>query len=134
MNSRNNLRIVAVVSLTCIQALVGCYQPGNGLSGDRSLPDTSQSNPNNPVLNLPGNIPSALPGEPGAKIPSPTVKKAVLLFNGVGVSTSDWENTEAILDSLGLSYRLVNSDQMNVLTLNDLIQFGLIIIPGGNGQ
>lgn len=56
----------------------------------------------------------------------------VLLFNGVGISTSDWQSTERIVKEMGLSYQLVNSSQLNAMTLEDLIKFGLIIVPGGS--
>lgn len=57
----------------------------------------------------------------------------VLLFNGQGISTSDWQTTEKILKSMRLSYRLVNSGQLNSMSLAQLSTFGLILVPGGHG-
>lgn len=78
-------------------------------------PDTSQSDPKNPPL------------------PDRTYEKDVLLFNGTGVSTSDWQSTERILISEGLSYELVNSSQLNAMSLDEIANFGVIVVPGGSG-
>ena len=58
----------------------------------------------------------------------------ILLFNGRGISTSDWQSTEQIVQSMNLSYRLVNSAALSAFTLEELKNFGLILIPGGNSN
>src|SRR6476469_5753828 len=58
----------------------------------------------------------------------------VLLFNGYGISYSDWKSTEQIVQSMGLTYRLINSSQLTSMTLTELKQFKLIIVPGGNSN
>lgn len=58
----------------------------------------------------------------------------VLLFNGQGISTSDWQTSEKIIKSMGLSYRLINSAQLNAMSLNEMSKFGLILVPGGHGS
>ncbi len=89
------------------------------------LPDTSTSDPANPPITPPPSTPLPPAG--------PAYKTAVLLYNGTGVSTSDWQNTEAIIKSLGLSYQLVNSRQVDGMTLDELASFGVIVVPGGSG-
>ncbi|HAR44193.1 MAG TPA: hypothetical protein DCS07_16435 [Bdellovibrionales bacterium] len=93
--------------------------------GTPVLPDTTQRDPANPpVGELP---PNTKPSD------SANYTKAVLLFNGTGVSTSDWQSTEAILKTEGLSYDLANSAQLNAMNLATLTTYGMIIIPGGSG-
>jgi hypothetical protein len=65
---------------------------------------------------------------------SHTYLTAVLLFNGTGISTSDWQTTEKIIKSMGLSYKLANSAQLNAMSLDDISKFGLIVVPGGHGS
>lgn len=62
------------------------------------------------------------------------INAQVLLFNGIGISTSDWQSLASILQSMGLTYKLVNSSALNAMPLTDLIKFKLIIIPGGNSH
>jgi glutamine amidotransferase-like uncharacterized protein len=54
-----------------------------------------------------------------------------MLFNGVGISTSDWQTTEKIVKSMGIPYRLVNSSQLNAMSLEEMESFGMILVPGG---
>lgn len=81
------------------------------------LPDSSRVDPGNPAL------PTGAAG--------PVVD--VLLFNGTGVSTSDWQTTEQILKAQGLSYALANSAQLNAMALDELSGYGVLVVPGGKG-
>lgn len=58
----------------------------------------------------------------------------VLLFNGMGISVSDWQSTEQIIKSMGLTYRLVNSTALTAMSLTDMQKFKLIVVPGGNSN
>jgi hypothetical protein len=58
----------------------------------------------------------------------------IILFNGIGTSLTDWKSTESIIQSMGLTYRLMNSSQLNAISLSDLKNYSLIIIPGGNSN
>jgi hypothetical protein len=107
------------------------------------LPDTAQVDPPNPPINplptpssSPTSTPTAGPGEPTIEIPKPeehAFATDVLLFNGTGVSTSDWQTTEEIVKDHGWSYKLVNSAQLNAMSLDEISNFGVIIVPGGSG-
>jgi glutamine amidotransferase-like uncharacterized protein len=57
-----------------------------------------------------------------------------LLFNGIGISTSDWQSTEQIVRNAGLSYQLVNSSQLDAMSVTDMAKFGVMIFPGGYGN
>lgn len=113
-------------------AAVAC----NGTPGDPQvsvLPDSSVQDPVNPTPE-PTSTPAPTP------TPSPTTtpvgrsySKDVLLFNGTGVSASDWQTTESIIQGQGLSYQLVNSAQINAMTLDEIADFGVIVVPGGSG-
>ena len=61
-------------------------------------------------------------------------KTDVLLFNGEGISTSDWQTTEKIIRGMGLSYQLINSAEMNRMSFDQMSDFGLILVPGGHGS
>jgi glutamine amidotransferase-like uncharacterized protein len=112
--------------------LSACAGSGGSGGGDANtaLPDTSQVDPANPTPVSPvGSNPTSpsAPSEAGAR----TYSTDVLLFNGQGISTSDWQSTESLVKSLGLTYKLVNSAQMNAMSLDQVSDFGLIIVPGG---
>jgi glutamine amidotransferase-like uncharacterized protein len=79
------------------------------------LPDTSQKDPTNPA-----------PAKP-------SYSKQALLFNGTGVSISDWQTTESILKANGFTYQLANSAQLSAMTLDEISDFGVVIVPGGSG-
>lgn len=86
------------------------------------LPDVTVEDPVNPEM----------PESPdaGAVIMTPKV----LLFNGMGISYSDWKSVEQIVKSMGLTYALVNSAQLNAMTLTQLSRYKLMIVPGGNSH
>ncbi len=86
-----------------------------------NLPDTSLSDTVNPRL----------PTQSGA--PHSGYSTAVLLFNGSGVSTSDWQTTEGLIQSMGLSYDLVNTAQLNAMSLDQIASYGVMVVPGGSG-
>jgi len=77
-------------------------------------PDSAKVEPNNPVTVIPV-----------------TYSTQVLLFNGAGISTSDWQNTEKIVKAMGLTYKLVNSSALNAMSLDEMTKFGMFLIPGG---
>lgn len=106
--------VVGVVVLTAL-FISGCN--GNEKTGDFGNaipPDTSPIDPENPPITR-------------------AFATDALIFNGSGVSTSDWQNTEKIVKDEGLSYQLANSSQMNAMTLEKIASFGVIIVPGGSG-
>lgn len=110
------LCVAAGVSLTTL----GCNDTGSvdpAVLEDRAPapPDSSPADPVNP------------------EEPAPARVTDVLLFNGTGVSTSDWQSTEKIVKAEGLSYQRVNSAQLNAMTLERIASFGAIVVPGGSG-
>jgi len=61
------------------------------------------------------------------------VKQApILLFNGIGTSPNDVEAIKNILSTNDLNFELINSAQLNGIDTNQLSEYKLIIIPGGN--
>lgn len=57
----------------------------------------------------------------------------VMLFNGIGISTSDWQSTEKIIKSAKLTYQLINSSQLDAMSLDKMATFGVMFFPGGVG-
>jgi glutamine amidotransferase-like uncharacterized protein len=64
---------------------------------------------------------------PNSAAPAP-----ILLFNGAGTSAQDVAAVEAILNDNGLEYAKVNSSTLNHMSTAQLIDYRLLIIPGGN--
>ena len=64
---------------------------------------------------------------------NPTAQTDVMIYNGTGVSTSDWQATETIVQGQGWSYQLVNSTELNAMSLDQIASFGVIVVPGGSG-
>ncbi|MBC7691906.1 MAG: hypothetical protein H7222_09050 [Methylotenera sp.] len=123
-----------VISLALSAATILCacdsVDPSGTASADLSSgnpPDTSRTGAQNPPIS----------STPATGTPTSTGSRnyttAVLLFNGAGVSTSDWQSTEQIVKSQGLSYTLANSAQLDAMSLDQLISYGTIIVPGGAG-
>lgn len=121
-------KILALLSLS-LAALNGCNsqdltsQPNGKPSA--TLPDTSSVDPQNPA--------SAPSDQPTSGTERPYTKD-VLLFNGVGISTSDWQTTEEIVKAANLTYDLVNSSKLDAMTLDQMASYGLMIFPGGYGN
>ncbi|MBI3543354.1 MAG: hypothetical protein HY075_08800 [Deltaproteobacteria bacterium] len=116
-----NIRILSVPVLALAFLFSACNGGsdsaagvGSGANPHAALPDTSAQDPANPVVRA--------------------FATQVLLFNGVGVSTSDWQTTEQIVSDAGLSYQLVNSAQLDALSLDQMATFGMMIFPGGYGN
>ncbi|MCM2278928.1 MAG: hypothetical protein NDJ89_12705 [Oligoflexia bacterium] len=120
MDVRRFRGFAALLATVMFASACSSADPAMGDRASSILPDTSRREPANPPVKV----------DPE---PAPAYKTAVLLFNGTGVSTSDWQNTEQIVKSMGLSYQLVNSSQLDSLTLDQIASFGTIIVPGGSG-
>jgi glutamine amidotransferase-like uncharacterized protein len=54
------------------------------------------------------------------------------LFEGIGTSPNDVKAVEAILKESHLTYNAVDSQQLNRMTVSELMAYRLMIIPGGN--
>jgi glutamine amidotransferase-like uncharacterized protein len=114
-----------------ISAQVGCAPSSSGSAADSASgeitpipPDTAKidpSNPASPVNNQ--NPPSVDPA---------SYSTDVLLFNGAGISTSDWQTTEKIVKGMGLTYKLVNSAGLDAMSVDDMAKFGMFLVPGGH--
>lgn len=108
---KNPGRFLPFISVIFL-AVSACNEPASS-----RLPDTAVEDPANP-----------------APVPTGSARAAdVLLYNGTGVSTSDWQNTEKIVRSQGWSYQLANAAQLNAMSLERIASFGMIIVPGGSG-
>ncbi len=55
-----------------------------------------------------------------------------LLYNGTGASPTDVVAIQNILSSMGISYHLVTHAQLNLMPLNVLQTYKMIVWPGGN--
>lgn len=96
-----------------------------GLSGSSDsnsvLPDTATSDPTNNPTTKP-------------YPPSESTAGKILLFNGQGISTSDWQSFQNILEDMNLETQAVNSAQLELMSADDLKKFSLIIVPGGKAS
>jgi glutamine amidotransferase-like uncharacterized protein len=126
------LFVSILISMTLIMLLMACSPASSDSPSDNTtpLPDTSVTDPSNSNPNQQSPPSSEVPTTP-ANPTTPMAEVDVLLFNGQGISTSDWQNTEKLVQSLDLTYQLVNSAQMNAMSLDGLSKFGVLIFPGG---
>lgn len=74
------------------------------------------------------------PVNPGDEAQEIIAASQILLFNGIGISLSDWKETEKIIRSQGLTYKLVNSSALTAMPLADLKKYKLILVPGGDSN
>jgi hypothetical protein len=56
----------------------------------------------------------------------------ILIYNGSGTSSTDVTAVEAVVTSMGLSYKTANSSQLNAMTSSQLLAYKLFLMPGGN--
>ena len=59
---------------------------------------------------------------------------SILIYNGDGTALSDTQSIEKIIQVNGQSSKTVNSNQINVMTEEELRHYGLIIWPGGKSK
>lgn len=64
--------------------------------------------------------------------PAIPAAEPVLLYNGIGTSSSDVSAVEAVLGTLGIGYTTAGEIQLNAMTEPQLGGYKLIIVPGGN--
>lgn len=105
-----------ILLLTVLNFGFSCSKLNGSEQSLSYLTDTSESDPVNPP----------------SPTPALTYATDILLFNGVGISTSDWQSLEKIIQSMGLKYRLKNSTELDAMTIDEISNFGLILIPGGH--
>lgn len=56
----------------------------------------------------------------------------VLVYDGLGTSSTDVTAVEAIVTSMGLAYATANSTQLNAMSQSQLQAYKLFLMPGGN--
>ena len=49
-------------------------------------------------------------------------------------SSDLWQNTEKLVAGQGWSYTLVNSSELNALSIDEIANYRLIVVPGGKGS
>lgn len=116
--------LIPLLAVAALLGSAGCAGGGGGGSvpaATTAPPDTAKVDPSNPAI---GTVP--------APIADRSYSTDVLIFNGAGVSTSDWQSTENIVKSMKLSYKLANSAQLDAMSLDQMASFGLLIVPGGH--
>jgi len=64
--------------------------------------------------------------------PAIPASEPVLLFIGMGTSSSDVAAVEAVLNSLSVGFKTADSTQLNGMTEQQLAGYKLLIVPGGN--
>jgi hypothetical protein len=111
----------------------GCSQSGSSGSAD-TVSAATEPTPQQQISNTNPDTSLADPANPVADATDLTVSPQILLFNGIGTSTSDWQSLEQIIKSMGVSYRLVNTAALTAMPLTDMLKYKLILIPGGNSN
>lgn len=89
------------------------------------------NNPSNGNINFGSAVGPTPSPAPDPSAPPRTFDTQVLLFNGTGISTSDWQSVEQILIGNGYSYKLVDSPGLDAMSPVEIASFGTMIFPGG---
>src|ERR1043165_4276336 len=58
--------------------------------------------------------------------------KRIILYDGAGSSANDVKAIKALLDQESLPYTTADSDELDVMTPEQLAHADLLIMPGGN--
>lgn len=61
-----------------------------------------------------------------------STRDPILLFTGTGTSAGDVEAVERVLDNNHLRYATATSSQLNDMSASQLMNYRLVIVPGGN--
>lgn len=95
---------------------------------------SNSANQNHPQIESTTEVLAQEPSQSEEVVQDSVTVSKVLLFNGLGTSVSDWQTLEGIIRNMGLTYKLVNSAALNAMSTAELIQYKLILIPGGNSN
>lgn len=85
--------------------------------------------------NVPGSTydsPSSLQAALGASN-NRTYTTDALIFNGAGASDLDALSIKFILESHGLKTDMVDSQELNQMSVDEIANYGMIVVPGGYG-
>lgn len=123
--SKNKIRALGaiIVTLATATAFTGCDSGGGGSSGPASLTSTgSTGSTGSPTL-------------PGAPAPSSrSYTTDFMVFTGSGTWSTEISDAEALMTANAATYQEVSDAQLDAMTPADIAQFGVIFIPGGDGQ
>lgn len=72
-------------------------------------------------------------GEVAAEEDLRRADKDALIFNGEGASEVDARSIASILADHGRTYEMVSSSELDALSLDELLRFRMIVVPGGYG-
>ena len=75
---------------------------------------------------------AVVPAKAPIPAPAPSTLPVVLLYNGAGTSPSDVVSLQGILSAMGLNYTLAQAPQLEAMSLNQLLSYRLLLVPGGN--
>jgi glutamine amidotransferase-like uncharacterized protein len=64
-------------------------------------------------------------------IDSRLYKADALIFNGVGTANLDAQALAQILSQHGRTYRIVDSDELNAMSAEEIADYGVLVWPGG---
>lgn len=80
-------------------------------------------------------------GSPGSQTGPTTIERGTrtfktdaLVYNGTGAWSAEIPGIEKVLSDNGASYDLINSAELNAMSLDEISQYGTIIWPGGYGN
>lgn len=121
-------RFSTVLALSSLFTLGACVSPDTTsvakASGDASLSAPIPGSPSAPA-------PAPAPAPTSA--PARAYTTDALLFTGSGTWGTEISALEKILDTNKISYKTVGSSELDGMSVDDLAQYGLLIVPGGSG-
>lgn len=108
---KGTMRYGVIVALVALVISTGCGS-SNSIGGPPNQPSGQPVSGSAPIV--------------GSSTPS------VLLYNGTGTSSTDVAAVEAVLASLKLNYRTVDTSHIEGMSESNLAAYRLLIVPGGN--
>lgn len=115
--------------------MIGCVGSGNsapttGLSGD-------VASVQEPVTSSPTSTPAPAPAPAPTATTSPATPRAfktdALLFNGQGTWSTEVSSLMNIMHEHGMTYKAVGSAELDGMSVDEIAEYGMLIIPGGSG-
>lgn len=116
-----NFNLILCGALLLMSSVLSACGSGSNTGGQSSVPNEF-------------GVPGAQTGPSTIERGTRTFKTDALVFNGTGAWSAEIPGIEKVLNDNGASYDLINSAELNAMTLDEISQYGTIIWPGGYGN
>ncbi|MGZ3697454.1 MAG: BPL-N domain-containing protein [Bdellovibrionota bacterium] len=95
--------------------------------------DSGSAASSTPGASVGASAPSAPTSTPPASAPARTYAVDAMIYDGDGVWGTEVTNIEALLDQNHVTYHAVSSAELGAMTVDQMANYGVFIVPGGSG-